>query len=58
VVTDKELYASTIAGLMDYFGAIHLARMLNVSVNDLDRWAAGKARPPTEIFFRIINMAN
>ena len=56
MVTDKELYAGTIAGLMDYFGPAHLAGILNVTVDDLYRWAQGKARPPIDVFFRMLNL--
>lgn len=56
MVTDKDLYAGTLAGLIDYYGAIHLARILNVRVDDLFRWAEGRARPPADVFFRIVNL--
>lgn len=55
--TERDLYAGMIAGLMDYYGDIHLARILNVRVDDLVRWSTGKGRPPSDVFFRIINLA-
>ena len=58
MVTDKDLYAGTICGLIDYYGCTHLARIINVNVDDLYRWSAGKGRPPAEVFFRIINLGN
>ena len=57
MVTDKDLYAETICGLMDYYGARNLARILNVTVDDLYRWSSGTSRPPSEVFFRIINLS-
>jgi hypothetical protein len=59
MVTDKDLYAGTIASLVDYFGGCEtLALILNVQVDDLCRWAEGKARPPTDVFLKIIDLAN
>jgi hypothetical protein len=58
MVTDKELYTTTIAGLLGYYGHEQLARILNVNLSDLYRWAAGTARPPSGVFFRIIDMTN
>jgi hypothetical protein len=58
MVTDKELYAATIARLLDDFGGYGtVANILNVSVGDLERWSAGKARPPAGIFFRMLHLA-
>jgi hypothetical protein len=56
-MTDKDLYAGTIAALVDDYGEVHLARILNVTVADLHRWREGKARPPCDVFFRIINLS-
>lgn len=56
-MTDKDLYAATIATLVDDYGEVHLARILNVAVADLHRWREGKARPPCDVFFRIINLS-
>ena len=58
MVTDKDLYADTICGLMDYYGERQLARILKVTVVDLYRWSSGKSRPPSEISIRIINLSN
>jgi hypothetical protein len=58
VVTDRNLYTETICGLMDYYGEKELARILNVTVVDLYRWSSGNRRPPSEVFFRIINLSN
>jgi hypothetical protein len=57
MATDKELYAETICGLMDYYGDRNLARILNVTVDDLYRWSSGTSRPPSEVFLRIINLS-
>jgi hypothetical protein len=57
VPTEKDFYAGMIAGLMDYYGDIHLARILNVRVDDLHQWSTGKGRPPSDVFFRMINLA-
>ena len=56
-VTDKDLYAGTIEGLVDYYGSYEtLALILNVQVDDLYRWADGTARPPTDVFLKIIDL--
>jgi hypothetical protein len=57
MATDKELYAETICGLMDYYGDRNLARILNVTVDDLYCWSSGTSRPPSEVFLRIINLS-
>lgn len=55
---DRELYTRTIASVVDYFeGYETLALVLNVSVEDLQRWAEGRSRPPTDVFFRIVDLA-
>ncbi len=55
---DREIYTSTISSLVDYFeGYGTLALILNVNVDELRRWAEGKSRPPTEVFFRIVDLA-
>jgi hypothetical protein len=33
-----------------------LALILNVQVDDLCRWADGTARPPTDVFLKIIDL--
>jgi hypothetical protein len=55
---DRELYMQTIAAVISYYGYTHLARILNVKVEDLRRWATGERRPPTHVFLRIIDLAN
>jgi len=51
---DKELYASTISNVVEYFeGYATLAVILNVNVEDLRQWAEGKSRPPIDVFLRI-----
>jgi hypothetical protein len=53
---ERELYASTISSVVEYFeGYGTLAVILNVSVDDLRRWAEGKSRPPVEVFLRIVD---
>jgi hypothetical protein len=56
MVTDRDTYAATVCGLIEYFGGVHLARILNVPMEDLQRWATGKGRPPTHVFFRMLNL--
>ena len=58
MVTDQDLFADTLCGLMDYYGERQLALILNVTLVDLYRWSSGKSRPPSEIFIRIINLSN
>lgn len=53
---DRELYASTISSLVEYFeGYETLAVILNVNVDDLRQWAEGRARPPADVFVRIVD---
>ena len=55
---DRELYASTISSAVEYFeGYGTLALILNVSVDDLRRWAEGKSRPPVDVFLRIVDLS-
>ena len=54
---DRELYVQTISSLVDDFeGYGTLAVILNVQVDDLRRWAAGKSRPPVEVFLRMVDL--
>ena len=56
---DRELYTQTIASVADYFGGYEtLALIINVNLDDLRRWADGRSRPPAEVFFRIVDLAN
>ncbi|MGQ0650993.1 MAG: hypothetical protein ACT4P4_01810 [Betaproteobacteria bacterium] len=58
-MSDREMYASTICGLIDFFGGFEVvARILNVTVAELESWADGRVRPPTECFLRLIDMRN
>jgi hypothetical protein len=55
---DRELYTQTIASEVNYFeGYETLALTLNVNIDELRRWGEGRARPPTEVFFRILELA-
>lgn len=55
---DRELYTSTISSVVDYYeGYETLALILNVSTEELRRWADGRSRPPTEVFLRIVDLA-
>ena len=58
MVTDRELYSQTIARAIDNFGYDELVLILNVTAEDLDRWATGQRRPPAHIFFRVVNLVN
>jgi hypothetical protein len=58
MATDRSLYARATADVIDYYGYTHLARILNVRVDDLHRWSAGESRPPTAIFLQIIDLKN
>jgi hypothetical protein len=54
---DRKLYTSTISSAVEYFeGYGTLAVILNVSVDDLRRWHAGKSRPPVDVFLRIVDL--
>lgn len=55
---DRELYTRTISSVVDYYeGYETLALILNVNIDELRRWADGRARPPTEVFLRIVDLA-
>jgi hypothetical protein len=55
---DRELYTRTISNLVEYFeGYETLAVILNVTVDDLRRWAEGKSRPPVDVFLRIVDLS-
>lgn len=56
---DRELYIQTISSVAEYFdGYETLALILNVNLDDLQRWADGRSRPPADIFLRIVELAN
>lgn len=53
----SEHYSSTISSALELFeGYGTLAVILNVSVDDLRRWAEGKSYPPAEVLHRISNL--
>jgi len=55
---DKEHYSRTISSAVEFFeGYGTLAVILNVSVDDLRRWAEGKSYPPAEVLRRIAALA-
>ena len=56
MVTDKDLYVRTISDVIDYYGENQVAVTLDVSLDDVQRWLAGTTRPPTDTFFRIIEL--
>ncbi|HZO04508.1 MAG TPA: hypothetical protein VFB93_25255 [Burkholderiales bacterium] len=58
MVLDNEFFSATILQLVDYYGAVDLALMLDVDAEDLYRWAEGKARPPADVFLRLIDLRN
>jgi hypothetical protein len=58
VVTDRDLYVRTISDVIDYYGDTQVALTLNVRMDDLERWVAGKSRPPIHVFLRIIELKN
>jgi hypothetical protein len=54
---DREPYANTISSAVEFFeGYGTLAVILNVSVEDLRRWAEGKSYPPADVYHRIVNL--
>jgi hypothetical protein len=56
MVTDRDLYVRTISDVIEYYGDTHVALTLNVRTEDLQLWMAGKSRPPTHVFLRIIEL--
>ncbi len=55
MVTDRDTYAATVWGLAEDIGYDKLA-CLNVTVDEIHLWAAGKRRPPTELFLKMVDM--
>jgi hypothetical protein len=55
MVPDQDQHtATTIAGLVDYFGGeATVALILNVTVEDVRRWTDGKASPPAQVLLRL-----
>ncbi|MFN2646139.1 MAG: hypothetical protein ABR570_14210 [Burkholderiales bacterium] len=37
-------------------GRDKLARVLRVPVSELDKWIAGEAKPPREVFLRVVDL--
>jgi hypothetical protein len=58
MVLDNEFFPATILQLIDYYGVVELARLLDVNAEDLCQWAEGKARPPADVFLRLIDLRN
>ena len=57
--TDRGLYVELIERLVDSYASYEtLALIRNVQVDNLCRWAEGKARPPTDVCLKIIDLAN
>lgn len=55
---DRDLYVQTICAVVESFGSYQtLASVLNVRVEDLSNWSQGKARPPTDVFLKIVDFA-
>lgn len=56
--TDRDIYTEAIDRLVDYYGSYERpALILNVSTADLSRWAHGSARPPTDVFMKILYLS-
>lgn len=54
-MNDEGLTPSSIAGIVEYFGGYEtVARILNVSVRELEQWAAGRSAPPADAFERFL----
>jgi hypothetical protein len=55
----QKRYATTIYGLIDYFGGMEtVARILNVTIDDLHLWAEGRAAPPPGAFRIMVDSLN
>lgn len=53
--TDRDLYTQAIDRLVKYYGSYERsALILSVSTTDLHRWAHGNARPPTDVFLKVL----
>ena len=58
MVLRNQFFSATILQLVEYFGLVDLALMLDVDPDDLLRWAEGKDRPPVDVFLRVIDLRN
>ena len=58
MVLDNQFFSATILQLFEYYSVEDLAHMLDVPPGDLALWAEGKGRPPTGVFFRVIDLRN
>ena len=57
-MSDREIYASIVAGIIEYFDGVEtVARILNVTVAELQAWSTGKAMPPEHLLLRLISLA-
>jgi len=55
---DREHYSRAISSAVEFFeGYGTLAVILNVSVDDLRRWAEGTSYPPAEVLRRLATLA-
>jgi hypothetical protein len=55
--TDKDLCMEAIDSRVDDYGSYErFALILNLSAADLYRWARGRARPPTDVFLKILDL--
>jgi hypothetical protein len=53
--TDRDLYTEAIDCLVGHYGSYERsALILDVSTADLNQWAHGGARPPTDVFIKIL----
>ena len=56
-MSDRELYATQIARVVEYFGGLEtVALIMNVPPGDLLAWASGRVRPPTDVFLRLVDL--
>ena len=56
-MSEPLLHHSTLSALAEYFGGYStLALILNVSVEELQCWAAGTTRPPATIYPRLMDL--
>ena len=54
---DREHYSRAISSAVEFFeGYGTLAVILNVSVDDLQRWVRGESYPPADVLRRIVNL--
>jgi hypothetical protein len=58
-MAERNLHKSTVGAAAEYLGGYStLALILNVSVDELERWASGTASPPANLVPRLMDLVS